>query len=183
MPHGHKCISNGDSYLAGQVIVTTSGKTECIVVCRPWLTAGWHLYGGDDLDAFQHCRDQRRCDPIIAEAALASDSQKPRGALVSRAAAIAEARGAVTGWALLEAISPEAVKDYQPYWAVAAHLLTGLERPAEAAAAYSRAIGLCQDPAMREFLRRRMIASFAPADRRIVRSWRQHGSSLGAALP
>ena len=65
----------------------------------------------------------------------------------------------MTGWALLEAISPEVVKDYQPYWAVAAHLLTRLERPAEAAAAYSRAIGLCQDPAMREFLRRRMIAS------------------------
>lgn len=81
------------------------------------------------------------------------------GALVSRAAAIAEARGAVTGWALLEAISPEVVKDYQPYWAVAAHLLTRLDHPAEATAAYRRAIGLCQDPAMREFLRQQMIAS------------------------
>ncbi|MGB8068001.1 MAG: hypothetical protein WCF38_09935 [Pseudolabrys sp.] len=31
--HGHKCIGNSDSYLASQVIVATSGKTECIVVC------------------------------------------------------------------------------------------------------------------------------------------------------
>jgi hypothetical protein len=33
VPHGHKCIGNGDSYLASQVIVATSGKTECIIVC------------------------------------------------------------------------------------------------------------------------------------------------------
>jgi hypothetical protein len=33
VPHCHKCIGNSDSYLARQVIVTTSGKTECIVVC------------------------------------------------------------------------------------------------------------------------------------------------------
>jgi hypothetical protein len=31
--HGHKCIGNSDSYLASQVIVATSGKTECLVVC------------------------------------------------------------------------------------------------------------------------------------------------------
>jgi hypothetical protein len=33
VPHGHKCIGDSDSYLASQVIVATSGKTECIVVC------------------------------------------------------------------------------------------------------------------------------------------------------
>ena len=33
VPHSHKCIANGDSHLASQVIVATSGKTECIVVC------------------------------------------------------------------------------------------------------------------------------------------------------
>jgi hypothetical protein len=32
VPHGHKCIGNSDSYPASQVIVATSGKTECIVV-------------------------------------------------------------------------------------------------------------------------------------------------------
>jgi predicted RNA polymerase sigma factor len=74
------------------------------------------------------------------------------GALIGRAAAVAEARGAETGWALLQAVPAEAVVGYQPYWALAAHLLKGLGRVAEAGDAYSRAIGLCEDPAMREFL-------------------------------
>ncbi len=79
------------------------------------------------------------------------------GALVGRAAAVAEARGAATGWALLEAIPAEAIKSYQPYWALAAHLLKRMQRSVEAAAAYSRAIGLCEDPAMREFLARQAL--------------------------
>src|SRR5438876_9406323 len=60
--------------------------------------AGWHLYGGDDLDALQHCRDQRGRDPIIAEAALVSDSQKPRGNQLAQVAARRRARdiGAVS---------------------------------------------------------------------------------------
>jgi predicted RNA polymerase sigma factor len=74
------------------------------------------------------------------------------GALVGRAAAVAEARGVEAGWALLEAIPVEAVKSYQPYWALAAHLLKRMQRSEEASIAYSRAIGLCEDPAMREFL-------------------------------
>lgn len=74
------------------------------------------------------------------------------GALVGRAAAIAEARGAATAWALLEAIPADAVAAYQPYWALAAHLLKRLQRRNESAAAYNRAIGLCEDPAMRDFL-------------------------------
>jgi RNA polymerase sigma-70 factor (ECF subfamily) len=75
------------------------------------------------------------------------------GARVGQAAAVAEARGAAAGWALLEAIPAEAVAGYQPYWALAAHLLRRLGQPAEAA--YERAIGLCEDPAMRAFLMRR----------------------------
>lgn len=77
------------------------------------------------------------------------------GALVGRAAAVAETRDAAAGWALLEAIPTEAVASYQPYWALAAHLLRRLGREAEAVAAYDRAIGLCEDPAMRAFLLRR----------------------------
>ena len=98
VPHGHKCIGNSDSYLASQVIVATSGKTERIVVRRPRLTAGWDLYRGDNLDALQHGRDQRGCDPIIAEAALVSDSQKPRGNQLAQVAARRRARdmGAVS---------------------------------------------------------------------------------------
>lgn len=79
------------------------------------------------------------------------------GALVGRAAAVAEARGDATGWALLEAIPAEAIKSYQPYWALAAHLLKRMQRSGEAASAYSRAIGLCEDPAMREFLARQAL--------------------------
>jgi predicted RNA polymerase sigma factor len=81
------------------------------------------------------------------------------GARVGAAAAIAEARGAATGWSLLQAIPADAVTSYQPYWALAAHLHTQLEHSADAAGAYQLAIGLCEDPAMREFLMRK--AAFA----------------------
>ncbi|WP_343714957.1 DUF6596 domain-containing protein [Inquilinus sp.] len=74
------------------------------------------------------------------------------GARVGQAAAVAEARDAAAGWALLQAIPAETVASYQPYWALAAHLLRRLRRPADAA--YERAIGLCEDPAMRDFLLR-----------------------------
>jgi RNA polymerase sigma-70 factor (ECF subfamily) len=79
------------------------------------------------------------------------------GALVGRAAAVAEARGAEAGWSHLEAIPNEAIRDYQPYWALAAHLLARMQRFDEATAAYSRAIGLCEDPATREFLARQAM--------------------------
>lgn len=74
------------------------------------------------------------------------------GAQVGHAAALAEARDAAAGWAQLQAIPAAAVAGYQPYWAVAAHLLARLARRAEAQAAYARAIGLCEDPALRAFL-------------------------------
>jgi predicted RNA polymerase sigma factor len=76
------------------------------------------------------------------------------GALVGCAAAVAEARGAPAGWALLEALPAEAIKTYQPYWALAAHLLRRMARGDEAATACSRAIGLCEVEAAREFLAR-----------------------------
>jgi RNA polymerase sigma-70 factor (ECF subfamily) len=78
------------------------------------------------------------------------------GARLGRAAAVAEAHGAEAGWALLRELPPESVAGYQPYWALAAHLLTRLARHEEARAAYGRAIGLCEDPSMRAFLAARM---------------------------
>lgn len=74
------------------------------------------------------------------------------GALVGRAASIAEARGPNAGWELLNSIPVESVEAYQPYWALRAHLLKRMQRYEEARAAYTRAIGLCEDSAMREFL-------------------------------
>ncbi len=74
------------------------------------------------------------------------------GALVSHAAAIAEAKGLEQGLTLLEAIPAEAVRNYQPYWAIKAHLLKHLGRKADAQTAYARAIGLTEDSAIRDFL-------------------------------
>jgi RNA polymerase sigma-70 factor (ECF subfamily) len=78
------------------------------------------------------------------------------GALVGRAAAVAEARDAATAWSLLQMIPAEAVASYQPYWALAAHVLKRMGQTAQSADAYCRAIGLSEDPALRQFLTARM---------------------------
>jgi RNA polymerase sigma-70 factor (ECF subfamily) len=77
------------------------------------------------------------------------------GALVGRAAALAQARGAATGLAMLEELPPASVASYQPFWALFAYLLEGLGRVDEARDAYDRAIGLSDDAAVRAFLIRR----------------------------
>ena len=74
------------------------------------------------------------------------------GTRAGYAAALAEANGPAAGLAVLESIDPEAVSHYQPYWAVRAHLLQLLGKTREATDAYDRAIGLAEDPAVREFL-------------------------------
>jgi predicted RNA polymerase sigma factor len=80
------------------------------------------------------------------------------GARVARAAAVAEARGAQAGWRLLGAVSRDEAVSYQPYWAVAAHLLRALGRTAQASEAYELAIGPCEDPGMRDWLRQQASA-------------------------
>jgi predicted RNA polymerase sigma factor len=74
------------------------------------------------------------------------------GRLAGYAAALAEANRAEQGLAVLDAIDKDAVSAYQPYWAVRAHLLQRLGKGPEAQQAYDRAIGLAEDPAVREFL-------------------------------
>ena len=74
------------------------------------------------------------------------------GTRTGYAAAIAEAFGPQAGLATLDAIEVEQASDYQPYWAVRAHLLQRLGKRPEALDAYDRAIGLAEDPAVREFL-------------------------------
>jgi predicted RNA polymerase sigma factor len=76
------------------------------------------------------------------------------GALVGRAAAVAEAYGSERGIALLEAISSAEVVNYQPYWALAGHLYKRMHRKEDARSAYSRAIGLSTDVSVRQFLSR-----------------------------
>jgi RNA polymerase sigma-70 factor (ECF subfamily) len=80
------------------------------------------------------------------------------GALVGRAAALASARGPDVGLDALDAIDSRSVLSYQPYWAVRAHLLARLDRLEAARSAYANAIGLAEDPAVREFLLRSQSA-------------------------
>lgn len=80
------------------------------------------------------------------------------GARVGQAAAAAEALGAATGLALLDAIETDEIERYQPGWAVRAHLLAQLRRHEEAQAAYTRAAGMSEDPGVRAFLLRRAAA-------------------------
>jgi RNA polymerase sigma-70 factor (ECF subfamily) len=74
------------------------------------------------------------------------------GTQAGYAAAVAEGKGPEAGLAILESIDHHAVAGYQPYWAVCAHLLQRLGKTREATNAYDRAIGLAEDPAVRQFL-------------------------------
>ncbi len=77
------------------------------------------------------------------------------GRQTGHAAALAEANRAEQGLAVLDAVDPGSVSAYQPYWAVRAHLLRLLGHGPEAQKAYDRAIGLAEDPAVRDFLLQR----------------------------
>ncbi len=77
------------------------------------------------------------------------------GTRTGYAAAVAEAKGAEAGLAVLDGIGPDDISAYQPYWAVRAHLLQRLGKTPEALDAFDRAIGLTEDPAVRQFLLQR----------------------------
>jgi predicted RNA polymerase sigma factor len=77
------------------------------------------------------------------------------GTRIGYAAAVAEASGPEAGLTVLDGIDPEDVSVYQPYWAVRAHLLQRLGKTSEAVDAFDRAIGLAEDPAVRQFLIKR----------------------------
>ncbi len=71
------------------------------------------------------------------------------GAAVGRAAAHARVHGAAAGLRIIDALDAAQVVNYQPYWALRAHLTSD-------ASDYERAIGLTENSAAREFLRARM---------------------------
>jgi predicted RNA polymerase sigma factor len=77
------------------------------------------------------------------------------GTRTGYAAAVGEAKGPEAGLAVLQEIDQSAVSTYQPYWAVRAHLLQRLGKTFEAADSFDRAIGLAEDPAVRQFLLQR----------------------------
>jgi RNA polymerase sigma-70 factor (ECF subfamily) len=74
------------------------------------------------------------------------------GTRTGHASVVAEAKGAEAGLAALDGIDPDDILAYQPYWAVRAHLLQRLGKTPEALDAFDRAIGLTEDPAVRQFL-------------------------------
>ena len=77
------------------------------------------------------------------------------GTRTGYAAAVGEANGPEAGLAVLDGIDTDDVSAYQPYWAVRAHLLQRLGKTSEAVDAFDRAIGLAEDPAVRQFLLQR----------------------------
>jgi len=77
------------------------------------------------------------------------------GTRTGYAAAIAEANGPEAGLAVLDEMDLNFVSSYQPYWAVRAHLLHLVGKTSEARNAFDRAIGLAEDPAVRQFLLQR----------------------------
>jgi len=80
------------------------------------------------------------------------DRYPSTGARVGRAAALGRTGRPTDGLATLDAIPDGIAQRHQPYWAVRAWLLRGLERTDEALEAYARAIGLTEDPAARSWL-------------------------------
>jgi RNA polymerase sigma-70 factor (ECF subfamily) len=78
---------------------------------------------------------------------------------INRALAIAEVHGAGAGLdAMPDAAADPRLTEYQPYWAARAELLARVGESGQARQAYSLAIGLERDPAVRRFLERRQAA-------------------------
>jgi predicted RNA polymerase sigma factor len=90
--------------------------------------------------------------------ALAALTDSPVVA-VNRTLAIAELQGAGVALDALQEIGADArLREYQPYWAARAELLTRTGAYTEARHAYEMAIGLERDPAVRRYLQRRQTS-------------------------
>lgn len=78
------------------------------------------------------------------------------GARIGHAAVIARVRGAAAGLELLNRMAERDIVNYQPYWAVRAHLLSETGEVEHAMSAYRTAIGLSSSEAVRRFLLQRL---------------------------
>lgn len=90
------------------------------------------------------------------------------GARIGRAGALLAAEKATEAVTVLRAIDPDLVRTHQPYWATlaAAEEKSGdLERALDS---YGQAIGLSQDPALRQFLMEKKSAVLAEIKRNFV---------------
>ena len=78
---------------------------------------------------------------------------------LNRAIALAHIEGPDAALAEIERLAADArMADYQPYWAARGHLCATVGRTAEAAEALRLALGLSADPAVRDYLQRRLAA-------------------------
>ena len=78
---------------------------------------------------------------------------RPRlGAMLGRISVLAEVAGNAAALDALAALPALRVAEYQPYWALRAHLLERAGERAGAATAYTRAAALATERAVREFL-------------------------------
>lgn len=108
--------------------------------------------------ALQSAHSQRRLGaPVPAAAIIALYDgllalHDHLGARVGRACALADEQGAEVGLAALDAVEASAATSYQPWWAARAELLARAGHADAARAAYERASGLSEDPALRRFL-------------------------------
>lgn len=95
-------------------------------------------------------------DDIITLYRRLNDVAPSIGAMVGYAGALAAAGRVEEALATLDQVDESRIARYQAYWAVRAHILGQLHQHDDARDAYQHAIGLCEDDASREFLRRRM---------------------------
>ena len=85
------------------------------------------------------------------------------GARIAHAVATAHARDAREGLRLLEEIGADRVVSHQPWWAARAHLLAMAGDPADAGAAYGRALALTVEPRLRDWMELQRLAALAAA--------------------
>lgn len=122
-----------------------------------WTAAGLRQPGPFQIEAaIQSAHAQRRVTGQTPWRAIAQlygvlvQHHASLGARVGQAVAQAEAGEAAAAVALLDALPPEAAA-YAPYWVARAHVL-GLAGGPGRRAALQRAIGLTDDPRLRDFL-------------------------------
>jgi len=121
--------------------------------------SGMNILGAYQLEAAiqsAHC-ERRVGAPVPPEAMVALYdgllALRPSiGAQVSRACALARARGPDIGLRALDAIPAGEVASYQPFWAARAHLLSAGGARAAARQAFDRAIGLSASAVVRAYL-------------------------------
>jgi RNA polymerase sigma-70 factor (ECF subfamily) len=114
--------------------------------------------------AIQSAHTQRRLGSSVPPAAVVAlydalmTLRPSAGAAVSRACAVLAAFDARSALAALDQLDEKDVASYQPYWAARAHVLAACGRIDDALLAYTRAIGLSSEVAVRGHLAQAMKA-------------------------